>query len=83
MDASNFTDLDCYDMFYLFNPFPEIVMKQVIQNIIQSINNKPRKATIIYMAPNFHDLIMSTNFFPKSNVFSVKGESFITIHSNY
>jgi len=84
MDAANFADLDRYNMFYFFNPFPEIVMKQVVQNIIDSIKNNPRKATIVYMSPAYNDLIVSTN------VFSIKGRHFfeqstnrVTIYSNF
>ena len=79
MDAANFTDLDRYNMFYFYNPFPEIVVKQVIQNIIDSIKKNPRKVTIIYMSPACDEIIMRTNFFSNTTQHFFDENEFCTI----
>jgi SAM-dependent methyltransferase len=53
-DAADFRDLDDYNYFYFFDPFPCAVMKEVIRNIENSINKHPRKVTLIYLNPNCH-----------------------------
>ncbi len=64
-DAAEFKALDRYNYFYFFDPFPSVVMKDVLQNIEQSINDHPREATIIYLNPDCHDLIESSDIFSK------------------
>jgi hypothetical protein len=68
-DAMNFTDLETYNYFYFFNPFPPGVMQAVIKNIADSLAKKPRKAVIIYFNPEFHDSIVSDSPFVKIEEF--------------
>ena len=65
-DAAEFKELDEYNYFYFFDPFPCSVMQDVIANIEQSIQRKPRKVTIIYLNPLCHDLIESDTIFIKT-----------------
>jgi SAM-dependent methyltransferase len=64
-DATEFADLDGYNYFYFFNPFPCRVMKTVIGNISQSLSRKPRKVTIIYLNPECHDVVVADSPFVK------------------
>lgn len=41
-------DVDCI---FLFNPFDEIIMSAVVNNIFESLQNNPRKLTIVYVNP--------------------------------
>jgi len=65
-DAADFTQLDEYNYFYFFDPFPCVVMKDVLGNIEKSILEHPRKVTIIYLNPFCHDLIESSDIFRKT-----------------
>lgn len=56
-DAIEFKELDDYNFFYFFSPFPCPVMKLVIGNIETSLNRKPRKVTIIYLNPECHEVV--------------------------
>ncbi len=47
-DAAVFTALDTYTHFYLYNPFPDVVMRVVIANIRASLTRRPRDITVIY-----------------------------------
>jgi hypothetical protein len=64
-DAADFTDLDAYNYFYFFSPFPCSVMGAVIQNISSSLIASPRKAVIIYFNPECHDAVVTNSPFVK------------------
>ena len=59
--ALDFKKYENYNFFYLYNPFPEIVMKKLIQTLKEQINDK--KITIIYNNPVCHDLLEEFGFF--------------------
>ena len=65
MTPRDFTDLDGYNYFYFFNPFPANIMSIVIKNITASLARKPRKATIIYFNPEFHESVVADSPFVK------------------
>ncbi|GAM08021.1 protein-L-isoaspartate O-methyltransferase [Geobacter sp. OR-1] len=64
-DATNFLDLDGYNYFYFFSPFPGHVMESVIRNISNSLVKAPRKVTIIYFNPEYHEAIVTNSPFVK------------------
>ena len=64
-DAADFTDLDEYNYFYFFSPFPCSVMSAVIQNISSSLIASPRKAVIIYFNPECHETVVTNSPFVK------------------
>jgi tRNA1(Val) A37 N6-methylase TrmN6 len=64
-DAADFTDLDAYNYFYFFSPFPYSVMSAVMQNINSSLIKNPRKAVIIYFNPEYHDAVVTNSPFVK------------------
>ncbi|MDD2582050.1 MAG: class I SAM-dependent methyltransferase [Desulfuromonadaceae bacterium] len=69
-DAADFTNLDEYNYFYFFSPFPAAVMSAVIRNVCSSLTNSPRKATIIYFNPEYHDAVVTDSPFVKTNEFN-------------
>jgi SAM-dependent methyltransferase len=69
-DATGFTALDDYTYFYFFNPFPCPVMRKVIGNIMESVDRKPRKVTIIYLNPECHDVVIADTPFVKQQEFA-------------
>jgi SAM-dependent methyltransferase len=64
-DAANFKNLDSYNFFYFFDPFPCIVMEAVLCNIAKSIIARPRKVILIYLNPFCYDLLESRSDFEK------------------
>jgi len=64
-DAVDFTGLAEYNYFYFFSPFPGNIMRAVILNIEKSLISKPRKVTLIYLNPEFHDIIIAESSFTK------------------
>jgi len=64
-DASEFKDLEEYNYFYFFDPFPCVVMHDVIRNIENSIIKNPRKVTVIYLNPFCKALFEASNVFGK------------------
>ena len=68
-DAAEFTDLDDYNYFYFYSPFPGKVMTAVLQNIQSSLLEKPRAAHLIYCNPEFHDVVVNDSAFRKTAEF--------------
>jgi SAM-dependent methyltransferase len=52
-------DVDCI---FLFNPFDEIIMSGVVNNIRTSLQNHPRKISIIYVNPMHKELFLKAGF---------------------
>lgn len=62
-DAAEFTDLDRYTYFYMYNPFiQEIVMRSVMGNIVSSLRRHSRTVTLIYKNPLFNELVVDMGF---------------------
>lgn len=68
-DATEFNDLDGYNYFYFFSPFPCPVMQSVIKNIAASLARQPREVTIIYLNPECHDVVVADTPFVKRQEF--------------
>jgi hypothetical protein len=64
-DAADFTDLDEYNYFYFFSPFPCSVMSAVMRNICASLIARPRKTVIIYFNPECHAAVVTDSPFVK------------------
>ncbi|MDR0390424.1 MAG: class I SAM-dependent methyltransferase [Planctomycetaceae bacterium] len=62
-NAATLTEqLDDFNLFYLFNPFPATVLKPFTQNIIDSAKRKPRKIFIVYYHAVLSSVIEETDF---------------------
>jgi SAM-dependent methyltransferase len=66
IDATKFFKFDDYNYIYFFNPFPKEVMEKVVYNLLQSIQRRPRKVTLIYDNPTCHETIANTGVFKKA-----------------
>jgi protein-L-isoaspartate O-methyltransferase len=63
-DAGAFTDLDRFTHIYMYNPFPQAVMEEVMINLSRSLQRNPRILTLIYCNPACHTTIMNSRLFP-------------------
>jgi SAM-dependent methyltransferase len=61
-DAAEFRELDDYNYFYMYNPFPESVLRCVMENISRSLERRPRKVTLIYKNPIFEAVMVDCGF---------------------
>jgi len=61
-DAAEFKDLDTYTYLYMYNPFPEVVIASVVDNILGSLRRRRRKLTLIYKNPMGHSLLLRAGF---------------------
>ena len=59
-DASYFKHFNDYNYFYLYNPFPEIILKKVINQINKQIMGK--EIFLLYNNPVCHDLLINSKF---------------------
>ncbi len=71
-NASDFKEMDNYNHFYFFNPFPGSVLQDVLENIAESCQKNPRKVTLIYYCPRHRDVIENHPFFKESGGFKGK-----------
>lgn len=60
MDAAEFQDLDRFDFIYLYNPFFELVVAQVMQNIRTSLCRRLRRLTLVYVHPVCHSVVVES-----------------------
>lgn len=51
VDARFFEVPDDANLFYFFNPFDAVVMRQVVDRILASVQKVPRRCTVIYANP--------------------------------
>ena len=59
-DAAEFTDIDRYTFFYMYNPFPRIVTKSVLENMRRSLERRRRRVTLIFNNSVDHDLVLAS-----------------------
>ena len=52
-------DVDCI---FLFNPFDEIILSAVVNNIFESLENNPRKIKIIYANPLHKEYFLKAGY---------------------
>ncbi len=50
------------DVIFLFNPFDEVIMSGVIENIEMSLEEVPRQITVIYLNPLCKDLFLKAGY---------------------
>jgi SAM-dependent methyltransferase len=50
-DAATFTALDLFTHLYMFNPFSEIIVGKVMENVRLSLERRPRDLTLVYKYP--------------------------------
>ena len=62
-DAATFRDYDRVTHLYLFNPFPDSVMSDVIANLRESMGRCPRPVTVVYVNPAYPRAIESSGLF--------------------
>jgi SAM-dependent methyltransferase len=61
-DAAELTELDEYDYFYMYNPFPQVVLERVLENIKVSALRRPRRITLIAKNPIYEELLLAAGF---------------------
>ena len=52
-------DADCI---FFFNPFDETIMSGVVENILESLQNHPRRLSIIYVNPLHKEYFIQAGF---------------------
>lgn len=61
-DAFYFEIPDDVDCIFFFNPFDEIIMSAVVNNIFESLQNNPRKLNIIYVNPLYKEQFFKAGY---------------------
>jgi SAM-dependent methyltransferase len=61
-DAADFKDLDPYTVLYMYHPFGDVVLGEVLKNVAASLARQPRRLTLLYRNPIHHDLVVQAGF---------------------
>lgn len=61
LDATEFDGYNNYNYFYMYNPFPDVVMQLVISRMLNQISTG-KNITIIYNNPVCHKALISAGF---------------------
>lgn len=61
-DAFYFEIPDDVNCIFFFNPFDEIIMSGVVNNIFESLQSNPRKISIIYVNPLHKELFLKAGY---------------------
>ena len=68
-DASLFTDYDRFTHLYMYNPFPSVVVQDVMKHVASSLSRMPRRLVLIYKNPVCHDDIVASRILTVQNDF--------------
>ena len=60
-DATEYTEIDGYSIFFLYNPFGESGVRKVIHNIIESRERRNRDIFLVYGNPFYHKAVMEND----------------------
>ena len=81
-DAGTFKGFDEFAYLYMFNPFYESIMVEVMKNLNASLQSKAREMTIIYKNPFCHQILVDAGFglmreiqYPHSHPFKIYRKS--------
>lgn len=80
LDAIEFNEYYKYNYFYMYNPFPDIVMRLVISRILNQ-TSAGKKITIIYNNPVCHEVLIDAGLI-LVNVYPDKWGNGINVYSN-
>jgi SAM-dependent methyltransferase len=76
VDAAKYEIKDDENVFYLFNPFDDVVMNKFIQNIETSLARQPRNIWIIYQNPVNQDVFERHDAYRLLKRFGKHGDTF-------
>lgn len=63
-------------VFYLYNPFHEVVLAQTLRNLARSLREFPRQIWVIYNTPVHHDTILQSGYFGRHERLEIGGTEF-------
>ena len=61
-DAADFKDYDPYTVLYMYHPFGDVVLREVLSNVAASLARRPRRLTLLYRNPMHHELVIQAGF---------------------
>lgn len=81
-DARAFERYDAYDFIYFYNPFPAVVMQDVMQALIRSIERHPRELILIYNNPTCETAVLQSGRYQVMATYPAKWDNRIVLYSN-
>lgn len=75
-DAAGYKIKPAQTVFFLFNPFSQVIMLAVIKNILASLKEKERKIYVMYANPVYKEIFLSAGF---DEIYHFKKMTFLEI----
>ncbi len=57
-DAGKWAHYDDYNIFYIYNSFPLVVVREVNEKICESLRRSPRSCKVLYLMPEFPEVFV-------------------------
>lgn len=74
-DVTDYEIEDDQNVFFFFNPFDDVILAAVVENMKKSLHRKPRQVAIVYYNP-VHSHVMDNHFLLK-NRYIIGGEEYV------
>ena len=72
MDALDYSYEDAPLVLFLFDPFGRDILQRIIANLESSLKARPRDAYVVYVYPQYEDLLQNSSVFQKVTVGGLK-----------
>ena len=69
------------NVFFMYNPFDEVVMDRVLANLRSSVTQFPRRIWLIYNKPRQDEAVNKSDLFAACEEFQIRGSQF-KVYSN-
>ncbi len=80
-DVAQYPINEDQNVFFMYNPFNDVVMKQVLSNLRNSVGRSPRQVWLIYNTPEHSDTILRAGLFRTSQHHRIGGNDFVVFAS--
>jgi 16S rRNA G966 N2-methylase RsmD len=75
-DVASYRIEPAHNVFFIYNPFGEVVMTQFLANLRRSVTQFPHKIWLIYNTPIHHKAVSASGLFSVVQEFEIRGTEF-------
>ncbi len=80
-DVASYRIGSTHNVFFIYDPFDEVVMAQLLANLRSSVTQFPRKIWLIYNTPIHDAIIGESQLFCEGDEFEISGTRFKVYHN--
>lgn len=80
-DVSTFVIEADQKVFYLYDPFDVVILRRILESLVASLEQHPRRVWLLYNAPTYHDEVMEAGVFTEWQRHEIGGTEFHVYHN--